>query len=53
MKIVGMEQGLLDFYDRQRRPANLVPWGLEKVDGVLRCEYGGFLSAGGGYPERG
>lgn len=52
VKIVGVEQGLLDFYDRQRRPANLVPWGLEKVDGVLRCEYGDFIVLGG-YPSAG
>lgn len=52
VKIVNMEQGLLDFYDRQRRPANLVPWGLDKVDGTLRCEYGDFVVLGG-YPSAG
>lgn len=52
VKIVGMEQGLLDFYDRQRRPANLVPWGLDKVDGTFRCEYGDFIVLGG-YPSAG
>ena len=52
VKIVGMEQGLLDFYDRQRRPANLVPWGLDKVDGTFRCEYGDFVVLGG-YPSAG
>mgnify|MGYP000308525956 CR=1 FL=1 len=31
VKIVGMEQGLLNFYERQRQPANLIPWGMEKV----------------------
>ena len=51
-QVVNMEQGLLDFYDRQRRPANLVPWGLEKVDGALRCEYGDFVVLGG-YPSAG
>lgn len=52
VKSVGMEQGLLDFYDRQRRPANLVPWGLDKVDGTFRCEYGDFVVLGG-YPSAG
>lgn len=52
VKIVGMEQGLLNFYERQRRPANLVPWGLDKVDGTFRCEYGDFVVLGG-YPSAG
>lgn len=52
VKIVGMEQGLLSFYDRQRQPANLVPWGLDKVDGTFRCEYGDFVVLGG-YPSAG
>ena len=52
VKIVSMEQGLLDFYDRQRRPANLVPWGMDKVDGTFRCEYGDFVVLGG-YPSAG
>ena len=52
VKIVTMEQGLLDFYERQRTPANLVPWGLERVDGTLRCEYGDFVVLGG-YPSAG
>ena len=47
VKIVTMEQGLLSFYDRQRQPANLVPWGLDKVDGTFRCEYGDFIVVGG------
>ena len=52
VQVVNMEQGLLDFYDRQRKPANLMPWGLEKVDGTLRCEYGDFVVLGG-YPSAG
>ena len=52
VQVVNMEQGLLDFYDRQRKPANLVPWGLPKVDGALRCEYGDFVVLGG-YPSAG
>lgn len=52
VKIVTMEQGLLSFYDRQRQPANLVPWGLDKVDGTFRCEYGDFIVLGG-YPSDG
>ena len=52
VKIVSMEQGLLDFYDRQRRPANLVPWGMDKIDGTFRCEYGDFIVLGG-YPSAG
>ncbi len=52
VRIVSMEQGLLDFYERQRRPANLVPWGIDKVDETLRAEYGDFLVLGG-YPSAG
>ncbi|MGI5963653.1 MAG: replicative DNA helicase [Lawsonibacter sp.] len=52
VKIVNVEQGLLDFYERQRMSANLVPWGLERVDGTLRCEYGDFVVLGG-YPSAG
>lgn len=52
VKIVGMEQGLLNFYERQRQPANLIPWGMEKVDGTFRCEYGDFVVLGG-YPSAG
>lgn len=52
VKIVTMEQGLLDFYERQRQPANLVPWGMDKIDGTFRCEYGDFIVLGG-YPSAG
>ena len=52
IRIVNMEQGLLDFYERQRKPANLVPWGIDKVDDTLRAEYGDFLVLGG-YPSAG
>lgn len=52
VKIVSMEQGLLNFYERQRQPANLIPWGMEKVDGTFRCEYGDFVVLGG-YPSAG
>ena len=52
VKIVTMEQGLLNFYERQRQPANLIPWGMEKVDGTFRCEYGDFVVLGG-YPSAG
>ncbi len=52
VKIVSMEQGLLNFYERQRQPANLVPWGMDKIDGTFRCEYGDFIVLGG-YPSAG
>ena len=52
VKIVTMEQGLLNFYERQRQPANLVPWGMDKIDGTFRCEYGDFIVLGG-YPSAG
>lgn len=52
VQVVNMEQGLLNFYERQRQPANLIPWGMEKVDGTFRCEYGDFVVLGG-YPSAG
>ena len=52
VRIVNMEQGLTDFYERQRNPAQLIPWGLDKVDETLRAEYGDFIVLGG-YPSAG
>ena len=52
VRIVNMEQGFQDFYERQKTPANLIPWGIEKVDGTLKAEYGDFIVLGG-YPSAG
>lgn len=52
VRIVTMEQGFLDFYERQRKPANRVPWGLDKLDETLKAEYGDFIVLGG-YPSAG
>lgn len=52
VRIVSMEQGFLDFHDRQQRPANLIPWGLDRVDDTLRVEFGDFIVLGG-YPSAG
>ena len=52
VRIVSMEQGFLDFCDRQQKPANLIPWGLDRVDETLRVEFGDFIVLGG-YPSAG
>lgn len=52
VQIVNMEQGIVDFYERQKKPANLMKWGMAKVDKNLKLEYGDFLVLGG-YPSAG
>lgn len=52
VRIVSMEQGFLDFCDRQQKPANLIPCGLDRVDETLRVEFGDFIVLGG-YPSAG
>ncbi len=52
VRIVSMEQGFLDFCERQQNPANLIPWGLDRVDETLRVEFGDFIVLGG-YPSAG
>lgn len=52
VRIVSMAEGYQDFYDRQQKPANLVPWGMDKVDDTLRVEFGDFIVLGG-YPSAG
>lgn len=52
VRIVNMEQGLLDFHERQTRPANRLHWGLPKVDVTLKAEPGDFIILGG-YPSAG
>lgn len=52
VRIVSMEQGFLDFCERQQKPANLIPWGLDRVDETLRVEFGDFIVLGG-YPSAG
>lgn len=53
VRVVSMEQGFLDFYRRQEEPARLISWGLEKVDGTLKAEWGGDFIVLGGYPSAG
>lgn len=52
IRVVTMEQGYLDFHERQKNPANLIRWGLERVDDTLKVEYGDFIILGG-YPSAG
>lgn len=52
VRIVNMADGYKDFYDRQQKPANLVPWGMDKIDDTLRVEFGDFIVLGG-YPSAG
>lgn len=47
VRVVSMEQGLLDFYERQRTKAVHIPWGLPKVDGAMMSEFGDFVILGG------
>lgn len=47
VRVVSMEQGLLDFYERQRTEAVHIPWGLPKVDGAMMSEFGDFIILGG------
>ncbi len=51
-RVVSMEQGYLDFCDRQKHPARLIEWGMSKIDSTLRVEYGDFIVLGG-YPSAG
>lgn len=53
VRIVTAEQGFLDFCDRQQTAANLISWGMDKVDETLRVEYGGDFIVLGGYPSAG
>lgn len=52
VRIMTMEQGYLDFHERQKNPANLIRWGLDRVDETLKVEYGDFIVLGG-YPSAG
>ena len=52
VRIVNMEQGLLDFHERMTQPTKRLRWGLPKVDEVLKAEPGDFLVLGG-YPSAG
>lgn len=47
VRVVSMEQGLLDFYERQRTEAVHIPWGLPKMDGAMMSEFGDFIILGG------
>lgn len=53
VRVVTMEQGFLDFYARQQTEARLISWGLDKIDGTLRAEWGGDFIVLGGYPSAG
>ena len=52
VRVMTMEQGYLDFHERQKNPANLIRWGLDRVDETLKVEYGDFIVLGG-YPSAG
>lgn len=52
VRIVNMEQGLLDFHDRMTKPAKRLRWGLPKVDATMKAEPGDFIILGG-YPSAG
>lgn len=52
VRVVTAEEGLKDFYDRQSKPAKLIPWGLPKLDNAFRTELGDFIVLGG-YPSAG
>lgn len=52
VRIVNMEQGLKDFYPRQSDPAQLIPYGIEKIDDTMKTEPGDFIIFGG-YPSAG
>lgn len=47
VQVMTMEQGYLDFYERQKAPANLMSWGLPRVDETIKAEYGDFVVLGG------
>lgn len=49
---VSMEQALMEFYARQQEKADYLPWGLPKLDRVLRTGKGKFIILGG-YPSDG
>lgn len=51
-RIVSLDEGLLDFYDRQKKEPNLLPWGYDPMDETLKAEYGDFVIIGG-YPSAG
>ena len=53
VQVVTMDQGFLDFYDRQQEQAKLISWGFDKIDGTLRAEWGGDFVVLGGYPSAG
>lgn len=52
VRIVNMEQGLLNFHERMTQPTTRLRWGLPRVDEVLKAEPGDFLVLGG-YPSAG
>ena len=47
VRAVSIEQGLLDFFERQRNSAKLIPWVLSKIDDTPRVEKGAFVVFGG------
>ncbi len=49
---VSMEQALVEFYARQKEKVDYLPWGLSKLDRVLRVGKGKFIILGG-YPSDG
>lgn len=53
VRVVTMEQGYLDFYERQNTPPRLITWGLNRVDDTFKVEWGGDFIILGGYPSAG
>lgn len=53
VRVMTMEQGFLDFYARQQTAARLITWGMDKIDGTLKAEWGGDFVVLGGYPSAG
>lgn len=51
-RILNMQEGLLDFYDRQRLVPDLIPWGFGPLDDTMRAEPGDMIILGG-YPSAG
>lgn len=52
VEVVGMEEALMRFYARQEEKPDYLPWGIPKLDQVLRVGLGKYILLGG-YPSDG
>jgi len=52
VRVVSMAEGLLDFYDRQQKKADIIPWGTDSLDDNLLAQPGDMIVLGG-YPSAG